>query len=99
MLPKECIGIILLCFFEFDEAKILDPGDYIIIERMKYKHEEEYEYMINILSVDIERYTLTLNDNWEGQEDYKIIAYASLDIDKNYLKEIEEVIKKGGTLT
>lgn len=93
------LWLLLTCFYEYDENKDLEPGDYIIIERMKYNHEEEYEYLINILSVGSFDERFTLNDNWEGQEDYKIIAYASLDINKEYLKEIDEEIKKGGTKT
>ena len=94
-----CVGILLSCFYEYDENKDLEPGDYIIIERMKYNHEEEYEYLTNILSVDSDGYSLTLNDNWEGQEDYKIIAYAPLYTNSEILKKIDDEIKKGGKTT
>lgn len=93
------LGILLSCFYEYDENKDLEPGDYIIIEKMKYNHEEEYEYLTNILYVDSDGNSYTLNDNWEGQEDYKIIAYANLYTNGDILRKINEEIKKGGKTT
>lgn len=83
-IPNNCIGIISLSFIRYNEDEKLPPGDYLIIEKMKYNHEKDFEYLTNIISVDCDGSFFTLNDNREGQQYYKIIAYASLSIDINY---------------
>lgn len=94
MLPDNCVGIVSYCFLKYDKDEQLNPGDYIVILKYKYDDEKEYDYETNILSV-LEPGTLyenidyLLNDSWEGQEDFQIIAYCPLDIDINNMKEID----------
>lgn len=93
MLPDNCVGLIEYCFIKYDENTKLDPGDYIVILKYKYEYEEKYTYETNILSVvdPTSKFVVDyfLNDSWEGQEDFHIIAYCPLDIDVNYMKAIE----------
>lgn len=93
MLPDNCVGIIEYCFIKYDENTKLDPGDYIVIIKFKYDHEKDYKYETNVYSVCDSRigFDYFLNDTWEGQEDFHIIAYCPLDIDINYMKEIDNV--------
>ena len=60
------------------------PKDYstvILYGKMKYSHDEEYEYFIDVAeylddhwSSDYDRWS-TCNDWYEGQQEYKIIAW------------------------
>lgn len=90
MLPDNCVGIIEYCFIKYDENTKLDPGDYIVILEFKYNWEKNFHYEINVLSVLGDRPELDsyLNDTYEGQEHFKILAYCPLDFDINYIKAI-----------
>lgn len=90
MLPDNCVGIIEYCFIKYDEDTELDPGDYIVIIKYKYDWEKEYHYETNILSIfDDYNVNCFLNDTYEGEEYFHIIAYCPLDIDINYMKAID----------
>ena len=97
MLPDNCVGIIEYCFIKYDENTKLDPGDYIVILKYKYDWEKHYTYETNRMSICDGLYKnygnvdFFLNDSWEGQDDFQIIAYCPLDIDINYMKEIDHV--------
>lgn len=86
MLPKEAVGIINYVFLDYEEDMILDPGDYLVLISYKYDHEEEVNYEINILSIDDGDTATLLNDTYEGQEYFEIIAYTPLDCLPNNLK-------------
>ena len=96
MLPDNCIGIIEYCFMKYDKTIKLDPGDYIVLIRFKYDHEEHYHYETNILST-FEDDCFLMNDTYEGQQYFEIYAYCPLDIDPNYMKEIFEEAQKDGS--
>ena len=58
-----------------------DHATVILYGKLKYEHEKEYEYFIdvgewlgNMWSSDLERWS-TVNDWYEGQQEYKIIAW------------------------
>lgn len=87
MLPDNCVGIIEYCFMKYDETTKLDLGDYIVLIRFKYDHEEHYQYETNILSVFPEG-SFLMNDTDEGQQYFEIYAYCPLDVDINYMIEI-----------
>ena len=100
MLPKEAVGIINYVFLDYEEGMILDPGDYLVLIAYKYDHEEEVNYEINVLSVD-EVCQAFLNDTYEGQEYFEIIAYTPLDCALSHLKmfgdSIMEIRKEKGS--
>ena len=103
MLPDNCVGIIEYCFMKYDKTIKLDPGDYIVLIRYKYDHEEHYHYETNILSTFDNHFSLfdddgfLLNDTYEGQQYFEIYAYCPLDIDPNYMKEIFKEVEKNGS--
>lgn len=85
ILPIEAVGIINYVFLDYKEGMILDPGDYLVVIAYKYDHEEEVNYEINILSVDTVCQAF-LNDTYEGQQYFEIIAYTPLDRAYSQLK-------------
>lgn len=96
MLPDNCVGIIEYCFIKYDKTIKLDPGDYIVLIRYKYDHEEHYHYETNILSIN-DDYDFLMNDTDEGQQYFEIYAYCPLDIDPDYMKEIFKEVQKNGS--
>lgn len=97
MLPDNCVGIIEYCFIKYDKTIKLDPGDYIVLIRFKYDHEEHYHYETNILSTFDFDEAFLMNDTYEGQQYFEIYAYCPLDIDINYMKEIFKEVQKNGS--
>ena len=58
-----------------------DHDTVILYGKLKYEHEKEYEYFIdvgewlgNMWSNDLERWS-TVNDWYEGQQEYEIVAW------------------------
>lgn len=97
MLPDNCVGIMNYCFIKYDEDEELDPGDYLVLIEFKYDHEEKYHYEMNILCRGVsELYdeTFLMNDTFEGQEHFKILAYCPLDVDLGILRSFAEDVKK-----
>lgn len=93
MLPDNCVGIMEYCFIKYDETEKLYTGDYIVLIEFKYDHEKEFNYEMNILSVD-DDITFLMNDTDEGQEHFKILAYCPLNVDPGLLKCFAKDVKE-----
>lgn len=92
-LPDNCVGIMEYCFIKYNKTEKLYPGDYIVLIEFKYDYEKEFNYEMNILSVD-DDITFLLNDTDEGQEHFEILAYCPLDVDPGLLKYFAKDVKE-----
>lgn len=50
---------------------------YIVTIKMKYDHEKEYEYQVDVADYNDDNWT-TFNDWYEGQDEFQVIAWMPL---------------------
>ena len=70
-------GVLGFSFKKYDENFEMLPGEYIVLLEYKYDHEEQFTYELNILCID-EKERYFISDSYEGQEHFRILAYADI---------------------
>lgn len=85
--------MLALNWFEYPDDMDLLPGDYLVLIELKYDYEDDYSYMVDVLSVDMEYNEMLLSDCWEGQQHYKFLAIAPIDFQSPVIHAMLKALK------